>query len=266
MEIKKERTTGELINDSFSFVSKNFIGLYKPILLIASPFALISAFFYSKIQLSAITEQEYGNPVFNNAIYIGSLLAANVLLYGVVYGYIYFYIKQGKGTFGIEDIWTFVSHHISKILGGLMFMVLFVVLGLFFFIIPGIYLLITLLFFVAVLLFEGLDYKTAFLRCLMIIRGKWWSTFGLVMLVNGIILVFGVIIKIPEIIYTMLLKTNLAKTVDSLPLQFSIVATTTQFLIFFLQIFPLLLIVFQYFNINEARLKQDALSVVVENV
>src|ERR1035437_3777311 len=145
MEIKKERTTGELINDSFSFVSQNFVGLYKPILLIASPFALISAFFYSKIQLSALTNQEYGNPFVNNALYVGTLLAANILLYGVVYGYIYFYIKQGKNTFTIEDIWVFVSHHLGKIIGGFLFMILFVALGLFMFILPGIYVLIAFL-------------------------------------------------------------------------------------------------------------------------
>jgi hypothetical protein len=55
----------------------------------------------------------------------------------------------------------------------------------------------------------------------------------------------------------MLLKTSLAKNVNSLPLQFSIVAMSTQFLVFFLQIFPLMFIVLQYFNINEARLKKE---------
>ena len=258
MEIKKERTSGELINDSFAFVSQNFVGLYKPILLFASPFALISAFFYSKIQLAGLTNQEYGNASLNNVIYISSLLAANVLLYGVVYGYVYFHIKEGKAKFTIEDIWSYITHHLGKIIGALLFMLAFVVLGLFLFILPGIYLFVAFLFIVAVMLYEGIDYQMAFLRCLMLIKGKWWNTFGLVMLVNGIILVFGLIIKIPEIIYTILLKTSLVKHMDSLPLQYSIAATTTQFLVFFLQVFPLMLIILQYFNINESRIKKEA--------
>jgi len=258
MKIKKERTAGELINDTFSFVSQNFLGLYKPILLFASPFALISAFFYSKLQLSVLTNQEYGNYTLNNIIYIATLLTANIFLYGVVYAFTYFYIKEGKDKFTIEDIWTYMIHHLSKILGGLLFMLVFIVIGLFLFIIPGIYLLVPFLFLIAVLLFEGLDYQLAFLRCLIIIKDKWWSTFGLFMLINGIILVFGLIIKIPEFIYTMLLKTAMLKQISSLPLQFSIAATTTQFLIFFLQVFPLVFAILQYFNINESRLKKEA--------
>jgi hypothetical protein len=258
MEIKKVRTAGELINDSFAFVSQNFVGLYKPVLLFASPFALISAFFYSKLQLSMLKNQEYGNTVVNNIMYVSTLIAANVMLYGVVYGYVYFHIKEGKHKFSIEDIWTYLMHHLSKIIGALLFMIVFVIIGLFLFIIPGIYLLIALLFLVAVMLFEGLDYQMAFLRCLMIVKGKWWSTFGLFLLINGIVLVFGLIIKIPEFIYTLLVKTDVLKHVASLPMQFSIAATVTQFLVFFLQVFPIVFVILQYFNINEARLKKDA--------
>jgi hypothetical protein len=257
MEIKKERTTGELINDTFAFVLQNFVGLYKPILLFASPSALISAFFYSKLQLSLLTNQEYGNTTINNIIYITTLVVANVLLYGVVYGYVYFHIKEGKNKFSIDDIGTYMKHYMGKISAALLFMITFIVIGLFLFIVPGIYLCIPLLFLVAVLLFEGLDFQMAFLRCLLLIKGKWWSTFGMFLLINAIVLVFGLIIKIPEFIYTLLLKTNLNKQVTSLPLQFSIAATTTQFLVFFLQIFPIVFIILQYFNINESRIKKE---------
>ena len=263
MEIKKERSAAELLNDTFAFVSQNFVGLYKPILLFASPFALISAFFYSKLELSLLTNQEYGNAAFNQIMYISTLLAANFVLYGVVYAYVYFYIKEGKHNYTIEEIWNYISHHISKIVGALLFSIVFIVIGFLLFIVPGIYLLIALLFFVAVMLFEGLDYQMAFLRCLMIVKGKWWSTFWLFLLINGIILVFGLIVKIPEFIYTFLIKMNMLKQVASLPLQFSISATLTQFLVFFLQVFPLIFVILQYFNINEARIKKDASKQVV---
>ena len=257
MEIKKERTTGELINDSFAFVLQNFVGLYKPILLFASPFALISAFFYSKIQLSDLTNLEYGNTTVNSIIYVSALIAANVFLYGVVYGYVYFYIKEGENKFSMEDLRSYILHHLSKISGAFIFMIVFIVLGIFLFIIPGIYLLIAFLFLIAVMLFEGLDYQMAFLRCLMIVKGNWWRTFGLFLLIDGIVLVFGLIIKIPEFIYTILIKTNVLKNVQTLPLQFSIVATTTQFLVFFLQVIPLVFVILQYFNINESRIKKE---------
>ena len=256
MELKKERTFGELINDTFSFVMQNFMGIYKPILLIAGPVALISAFFYSKVELWAITGLEYGNTMVNNIGYVVTLILANVLLYAVVYGYVYFYIKEGKDNFTIEHLWLYTKQHMAKIVGALLFTIVFVVIGLLLFIIPGIYLLIPLLFLVSVILYEGLDYQMAFLRCLMLIKGQWWKTFKLVLLVNGVVLIFGLLLKIPEIVYTYLLKTNLQQTFQSLPLQYSIVATVTQFLVFFLQVFPQVLIILLYFNINESNIKK----------
>lgn len=251
MEIKKTRTFGELINDSFSFVSQNFIGIYKPVLLMAGPFALLSAFFYSKIELSFLTEESYGNLTINNILYIITFLIANLALYGVVYAYIYFYIKEGKGNFTIENVSIYLKRNFSRIFGALLFVIVFVTIGLFLFVLPGIYLLIPLLFMVAVVLFEGLDYQMAMFRCLIMIKGVWWKTFWLILLVNGIVIVFGLILKVPEFIYSILLKTSFAKSVDSLPIQFSIVATLTQFIIFFLQVFPIITVILQYFNLNE---------------
>jgi len=260
MEIKKVRTFGELVNDTFSFVSQNFAGLFKPILMYASPFALLSAFFYSKIELSVLTKQEYGDPTVNMFAYIATLLIANILLVGIVYGYVYFYVKEGKDNFTMEDVWKYTTHNLGKIFGTLMFSLFFMILGFLMFILPGIFLTITLLFLFAVVLYENVDYQLAFMRCLMMIKGRWWKTLGIVLFVNVIVIIFGLIIKIPELVYTFMLKAELNKSIESLPLQYSIAATLGQYLVFFLQVFSQIIIILLYFSINEAYFKKETTS------
>lgn len=258
MEIKKARTFGELVNDTFSFVSQNFVGLLKPILMYASPFALLSAFFYSKIELSVLTKQDYGDPTVNVLAYIVTLFIANILLVGIVYGYVYFYIKEGKGNFTMEDVWKYTIYNLGKIFGTLMFSLFFMLIGFLLFVLPGIFLTITLMFLFAVVLYENVDYQFAFMRCLMMIKGRWWKTLGIVLFVNMLVVVFGIIIKIPEIVYTLLLKADLHKSIESLPLQYSIAATLGQYFVFFLQVFSQIIIILLYFSINETYFKKDA--------
>jgi len=270
MEIKKVRTFGELVNDTFSFVSQNFVGLFKPILLYASPFALLSAFFYSKIELSVLTKQEYGDPTVNMLAYIATLLIANILLVGIVYGYVYFYVKQGKDNFTMEDVWKYTTYNLEKIFRTLMLIIFFMIIGILFFLIPSIFLkstvlivipilflAITFLFIFAIMLYENVDYHLATLRCLMMIKGRWWNTFFKILVFNLLVIIFILIIKIPEFVYIFMFNAELHKSIASLPLQYSIAATLGQYLVFFLQVFSQIIIILLYFSINEAYFKKD---------
>jgi len=253
MEINKERRFSELFNDTFVFVKENFKPLFTAVLVFASPFALVSGFFGAKVQLTQLTGQSYGNLSINMLLMYTMLIIANIMLISVTYGYMFFYISKGKGGFSLDDVWKFIAHHFWKIFSAFMFMLAFVILGMLCFIIPGIYIFVVLLFFFTVVLYEKLDFHLAFLRCLYLIKNKWWYSFGFVLLINAFVLLFSLMLMIPEYVYVLLFNTSFGKSIPNLPMQYALVVTITSFLIFFFQVIGQVAVILLYFNLKVSK-------------
>jgi len=257
MEFKKERLFKEIVNDSFSFAKENAKELFLVVFIFASPFALVSGYFYSRIQLSELTSSEYGVPALNYAGYYGSMLLANVMMILCVYGYVYFYIKQGKGNFTRDDVWQYLTHHFTKILGAIISIVMLLVLGFLLLLVPGIYLSIIVMFMFSVLLYEQQDYPIAFMRCFMITKDRWWYTLGLFLFINGIILVFSLLMMIPEFTVSYIVKAE-GTNAGPWAVRFAVTSTVTQYLVFFLQVIPHIAVILQYFNLSAEKERLNA--------
>ncbi|WP_332368768.1 hypothetical protein [Spirosoma telluris] len=78
-----------------------------------------------------------------------------------------------------------------------------------FFVIPGIYVGIVLSLALAVTTFEGTDFGQTWNRCFVLIRDKWWSTFGIIFVMSIISGVVGLIFTLPAGILSFLITAKL---------------------------------------------------------
>lgn len=253
MELQRTRAFKEIINDTFSFFHQNYKVLLLLVFLFSGPFALVGGYFYSNIKLSEITGEVFGNPVLNQVGYYATLLIANVMLILSVYGFVYFNIKKGTGNFTRDDVWKYLTHNFGKILGAVFSMAFLLVLGLLLFVVPGIYLAVILMMMFPVLLFEQVDYPMAFMRCFLLTKDRWWYTMGLLLFVNIIVLMFSMLVMVPEMVMTLILKSQKSGDLGQWPIRYAVAITLTQFVAFFLQIFPQIAIILHYFNLVKEK-------------
>ncbi len=126
-----------------------------------------------------------------------------------------------------------------------------VVAGIVFFLLPGIYLGVTLSLMTMILMRENLDLGDTFRRCFYLIKDKWWSTFGLLFVMGIVSSIIGYAFQIPTLILTIMssLQVKLANTEVLMTIS-GVIATVGGGLV---RSLVLIAIVFQYYNLVERR-------------
>jgi hypothetical protein len=251
LQLLKPRTLGDVINDMFVFVRQNLGSLWRTILILVMPFALLSGLFFtsymssissfsrnsisgSEFQLSGMTS------LFANVflVFVGSMLAY-IFMHLLVIQLFLQYEQPGDNLPGVKDLLNGVKNSLLRFIG-------FNLLA--FCILIGAYLLIILFFVliakaagIAVSIFLGLALLVGFMyaavafsmvpfiymrerngffnaisRSFYLIKGFWWQTFGIIFL-TAIIIYFGFIIcAIP--FYTMFAVSLLHSVKNGMPL------------------------------------------------
>jgi len=136
----------------------------------------------------------------NFLAYMIFVILAIVMLYAVVYSFVLLYEERGPGNFDINDVWQKTKSNYWKIVITGIGYSFFVIIGTLFFIIPGIYLGITLSLIFMVRLKEGIGFFAAFDRCTKLISKNWWFTFGFIIVIGLIQGFIGFIFYIPNYI------------------------------------------------------------------
>ncbi|MCG6914765.1 hypothetical protein LJE86_12685 [bacterium BMS3Abin03] len=203
IELRKVRDFGALIGITFEFLRQNFKLLFKSCFYFAGPFILLAGVFMGLYQSSALNFRNMSGLQglgINLLAYMLFVILAVIMLYAVIYSFILLYMERGPGNFDVNDVWQKTKSNYWKIfLTGIGYS-FFVLIATLFFIIPGIYLGITLSLIFMVRLSEGIGFFAAFDRCLKLISKNWWFTFGFI-LVMGLIQGFiGFIFYIPNYI------------------------------------------------------------------
>ncbi|MBF9142201.1 hypothetical protein [Hymenobacter properus] len=123
--------------------------------------------------------------IFTSSAYWTSSLVGSIsfsLMVVSVYGYLVLLAR--RRTPGppptVAEVWALARYELVGTFVCLWGVGVLVGMGFFFLAIPGIYLSVVLSLFFIVKLSEGSDFGATFSRCWQLIRGKWWSTFGLI--------------------------------------------------------------------------------------
>jgi hypothetical protein len=216
IQLFQQRDFGNKINATFQYIVENFRSLGMALLYIVGPVALVSGIASGILQsdmLKLMGGLGGGSTRSNNPMAIFQMLnffsspsywlvilfglLANVAVVLVTYAHMKVYERNRGQDVSVTDIWTEMQPAIGRaiIISVLSSILTFV--AMMFFIIPGIYVAVVLSLSLAVTVFEGTDFGRTFDRCFKLIRDKWWSTFGLIVVMVIIVLIVGMVFAIP---------------------------------------------------------------------
>ena len=206
IEFYKLRDFSAKLNALVEFLRENIGRLVVVLLLIGGPVALLFSLIFKNLfsAIFALESAEYEEAADTFAFLGGNYLLlivlswlASTFIVGVTYTYMKLYNEGVAKETSLGDIFRMT---VSKY-GGLLvlgFLIsLVTVFGFFFFFIPGIYLAVTLSIAFPIYMFEDISVGGAFSRSFTLIKGKWWSTFGLLVVTYIIANIVSGIFSIP---------------------------------------------------------------------
>ncbi len=294
LELHRKRDFSAKLSASVDFIRLNAKPFIKALAFISGPFIILGAILmadgYSRLlNLSALTDPGtapsalqdmfgLGIPMISGALF---MFFAGTLLIATVYEYVILYDEKGSTDISVSEVWqrvkTFMWTVLASLviwtiaffiiyLAGIFLVISFVEINGFFGVMTGIGLgVVTLYLSVAFSLvfiiqaYEKKDVFTAYGRAMKLIRGKWWSTFGLIFVAFLIQSFVSYIFMIPWYV-TFFAGTMHAVEETGLSepsLLFQIANYATLSLAFLgsnlLNAFPLLALGFQYFNLVELK-------------
>ena len=232
IQLFQQRDFGNKINATFQYISQNFRSLGLSLLYIVAPVALVAGIAAGVMQANMLrlmgesanartndfmaafqVVSFFSSPSFWLTAFFG--LLANVAVVLTTYAHMKVYDRQKAEPISVADVWEEVQPVIGRgilisILGSIVTTV-----GFFFFFIPGLYVAVVLSLALAVTSFESTDFGATWNRCFQLIRNKWWSTFGLILVMIIIVFLVGLVFAIPAGIVGFLTAAKLLPDVSS---------------------------------------------------
>lgn len=271
--LMQQRDFGQKMNVSFEFVSRNFGPLLKALAIIAGPSALLSGIaqgvFQSRLFSALSGVGALGT--FNSYLSFEYLLVlifgliTYFLAYAAVSAFMVLYEETGGGSATPGEVWGKMMENISASIGSQIISALLIFAGTLFFVLPGIYLVICFQLFMIISIREKLSATDILKRSYKLIQGKWWSTFGLIVIMSIVSGIISLIFQLPTFIITLMntlgfggLGTNL-KALTIIASAISMVGSTI------VQGIVWVAVAFQYYNLVE-RLEGSSLRAEIESL
>jgi hypothetical protein len=296
IDLHQTRDFSRKLNATFEFVKQNFKPLTKSILYIAGPPMLIASLLIGTLYAdflktmigSAATGDPSGFESFLSVSFWSQIVLMMIFLFigsvsiiATINSYIILYEEKQSNQIAVEEVWarvrsTFMMYMGTIILYSVLLMVASIALAVPIFYASQISPAITVIGFIALFIaFFYVAYGTTFVffirgyekagfidsivRSLYLVRGKWWSTFGLILVLSMLAGTISSIFFIPW--YIMFLTTTMhdltSGTVTEPSMTMQIISTTLLTLYYLsqmiLHIFPYIGIAFQYFNLVEMK-------------
>lgn len=214
IELFQQRDFGAKINATFQYVAQNFRSLGMALLYIVGPVAVLAGIASGMMQsnmLRLVGESanarttdpmamfqmlsQFTSPTFWLTMLFS--LLANVAVVLTTYAHMKVYERMKSHDIAVADVWAEVQPALGRAL--IISLLISIVTGVatLFFIIPGIYVAVVLSLALAVTSFEGTGFGGTWDRCFKLIRDKWWSTLGLIIVTAIIAGIVGLIFAIP---------------------------------------------------------------------
>jgi hypothetical protein len=295
IEYHVTRDFSRKMNATFEFIRQNFKPLFKCILFIAGPPVLVASillgsFFGDIIGLSTagMTNPEGPAEYFRSVNFWLQILLmfvfiviSGVMTLATINNYIVIYGEKHTNKIDVQEVWTrvrqtFWMHLLTMILFALMGIVVYIIALIPFMLLMAIspvmlffgvlilfgafaYIFVGASFTFFIRLIEKKGFFEAVARSFKLIQGKWWSTFGLLIVLS---VVAGILSYIPLIPWYIMIFVSALHNTSASP--FASPSGTTQVItvVFFslyylvnliLQTLPNLGLAFQYFNLVEMK-------------
>lgn len=265
----KKRDFSQKLNATIEFIRQNFRNLFKSLLYIAGPITLVVGIAVVFIQRSFFLMTQGTGFEFNTtrtietfqqtALVILVSFLAIMMVITVVNSYIKVYGRKESSYIEVNEVWQETKKHYLSVLLASIIVAFVTLAATFFFIIPGIYVGVALSLIFIIIIFEDKNPFDAFGRCFKLISGKWWSTFGLIIVVGILQYVIGLVFTTPLLIFQFLNMFNSLETMDVNNMNtgnqiiFITLNSISTIASYFLSAILYIALAFQYFNLVERK-------------
>ncbi|MEO8733734.1 MAG: hypothetical protein ABI373_05350, partial [Flavobacteriales bacterium] len=208
IELRQQRDFSDVISTGFQFIRLNWKTLYRPLVFICLPIYLVASVLFGSFFRSVFTSARGGNiegmmagmgtMMFGYALMGISML----LLYTMVYEYMRFYMLNKGLAPTMGQLWKETSRQLpSYFVIGLLAGII-ASFGLILLIVGAIWLGIVFSMALPLRAFERADIGDCIGRSFKVIKGRWWMTFGLVIVLSMLIGIISYIIYLPFLLLT----------------------------------------------------------------
>lgn len=273
MYLFQERDFGEKINATFTYAVEQFRTLLPALFYIAGPIALLAGIGEGIFQSNMLRPEGARLPSSGDGfgiLYTGSFfmllitmisrLAASLVASLVVYSHLKIYNQSGNIRIEVGAVWAEVVSNLGRSVWISFLSFWLIVFGVMLMFIPGLYIGVVLSLALPVTVFEGTGFGATLNRCFQLIRDKWWSTFGLTVIMAIIVFILALIFAIPNSLLQVLKGLNVLPELPSVvSILFNALTALGSTL---LSALLTLAIGFQYFNLVERQEGTSLLSAI----
>lgn len=186
IEFRKVRSFGDLVGDSFIFVTRNWKPLLKSYYSICGFFvlgAIVTGILQqnkviSLVNSGAIYQSPYSFWGWESALSFIFALLSFISLSITVLSFISLYNEKGNVAPSVEEVWAYFKYFFFRLLGAHILLGLLLIFALVCIVVPAIYLWPVTSVILAVMVFENASIGYSFDRAFRLIKSQWWITFG----------------------------------------------------------------------------------------
>lgn len=256
VEFRKVRDFGEIINDTFLFLKQMGKPLFKSVFTICGFLvvaqALISIVYQLKVK-DNISAGAIGLSVRFGWEYL-VMLIISLVSYSIfsltTLAFIHIYREKGNEAPTPPEVWVFVKFYLFKFIWMTIVTGTLIMLGFIFCLIPGFYLMPILSLIYPIMVIEGTTFGSAFDRSFKLVKGHWWTTFGVQIIMFLIIYAGVIVVALPSMIIS---GASLFLKPETLPTSLTVFNAVFRVISYVLMILPTIGITFSYYSLSEQK-------------
>ena len=274
INFKKTRDLGAMISDTIKFLSvewKPFLGTILKISIVPIIIAICAVIYFAMISTDFILdlsqfsedsnfdELNFSQIFVPLLIYIFSYIVAYSLMTVSSLAYIKSYIAN-KGFVNFDEVQKTTKDKFWSYIGLFILVAIIVGFGMLFCILPGIYFAVVLSLSICLVVFKNTGALDAISDSFGFIKGHWWETFGILLVIQILIGLIGFFAGLPASIYqgadmtTILQGQDPTELISSFQDPIYLVLMGFSYLInFILYLVSVVVIVFVYYDIKEQK-------------
>ena len=206
IQFREIRDFSQILSTTFAFVRQNLLPLLKHTMLILAPLIVLSnitSYYYLQDAIGFTPTslddvwQFYAESFWTAlpGMIIGFIIIG--IFSSMVYAYIRHYQETNGAAIETGQLLRSAAPYITRITIGSLASSLIVMVGLFLCIAPGVYLAVTLALVYPVILWENTGIFSAMSRSANLVKGNWWNTFGVLLVLMIVTYVLILIVSIP---------------------------------------------------------------------
>ncbi len=209
IQFREIRDFSQVLSASFAFIRQNFWPLIKHPMLIIAPLIVLAniwSYFYVQQQLEAppITFEDLLQFYSDTAWQALPNLLLGFIIFGIFSSMVYAYMKYYQESNGADvetgQLFRLAAPYITRITIGGIATSFIILLGGILCVLPGIFFAVTLALVYPIMMWENTGIFDAMTRSANLIKGNWWNTLGIVVILALISYVLVFVLSLPVMI------------------------------------------------------------------